>query len=98
LIDSAIYIADIANNGNKYTTWIPRQVIPEVPNKISSISVTPESSERNSSPAQIPSTAGKLADYAPGTNGTNAAGSSAMVKINALGALLVFVGAAFTLL
>ena len=40
----------------------------------------------------------KLANYTTGTNGTRTAGNSAAAKINALGALLVFVGAAFTLL
>ena len=98
LINGVPYITHIASNGNKYVTWKPRQAIPKAPNNIPSISVTPESSERNSSPVQTPGRAGKLADYTPGINETNTTGNSEMAKINTLGALLVFVGATFTLL
>jgi hypothetical protein len=91
-------IADIARNGNNYIAYRGYQTVSETLSKIPSIPATPASSEGNHFSVETPSAAGKLVDCTPGTNGTSTAGNSAAAKLNALGALLVFVGAAFTLL
>jgi hypothetical protein len=102
LINGGLYIADIAAHGRNYVISKPARLTMRSTDKAPPLLATPAPSEGTSEGAQsLQQTAAmdaKISDRSASTNGPSTAGPSVVAKINALGALLVFVGAVFTLL
>lgn len=97
LISGALYIADIAGHGNKYVIRNPKELISSL-NEVPAIPATPTSPEENRAGRETPHIIASSPDYEAGSNGMSTARNLAAAKLKVVGALLVLVGAVFTLL